>query len=447
LVKIQDIGENNMKKKSGITTSQIAIVALVIIVIVIAAIAGYFAMQASKPPEVTPPPVEEEIVIEMWDGLGGGDGYVMDMLVEDFNTEYKGKIKVVRVMQGGWSDVYSKLAAAYKAGTGIPDLAIMHPTELPIFKDTIAQPLDDLVAEAGLTRDMFIGYAWDLAHADGHIYWIPFDVHPYSMYVNVKMAEEYGIRIPEPGELKTPDDLINWFREARAKLPEGLYPFGMPSWGDWWLWWCFTPEDLLMKDGEVNFRVNTPDGIYAFRVYKIIMDENLGKLHTWEELAAGLGGDCLSWIHGPWMQATFDKVTGFEYTVVPIFGPRYKVWASGHSIYLTRANGDKRTRAAWEFTLWLLKPRNNGRWGQYAGHIPAVLEAQNYPPYAALATRAAFAKQAELGFKFLSFHELIWRWGDVINPRIVDVINGVLTPEEAAAQAQADLEAIMAEYG
>ncbi|MEM2058606.1 MAG: extracellular solute-binding protein, partial [Thermoproteota archaeon] len=200
-----------------------------------------------------------------------------------------------------------------------------------------------------------------------------------------------------------------------------------------------------MKDGKVDFRVNTQEGIYAFKIYKIMMDENLAKLHTWEELAAGLGGDSLTWIHGPWMQATFDKVPGFEYTVVPIFGPKYKVWASGHSIYLTRANGEERTKAAWEFVLWLLKARNNGRWGQYAGHIPAVLEAQNYPPYAAMGTRAAFAEQAKLGFKFLSFHPLIWRWGDAINARIVDVINGVLTPEEAAAQAQAELEQIMRE--
>lgn len=427
--------------KSAITTAQAVILAAIIIAA--AAIGGFYL---TMPPAAPPEEVEEEITIEMWDGLGGGDGYVWDMIVDEFNTEYKGKIKLVRIMQGGWSDVYSKLTAAYKAGAGIPDLAMMHPTELPIFKDTIAQPLDDLVAEAGLTRDMFIGYAWDLAHADGHIYWIPWDVHPYSMYVNAKMAAEYDIRIPEDGELVTPDDLIEWWREAREKLPDDLYPFGLPSWGDWWLWWCFTPDDLLMKDGEVDFRVNTPDGIYAFNVYKTIVDENLGKVHTWEELAAGLAGDSLTWIHGPWMQATFDKVTGFEYTVVPIFGPRYKVWASGHSLYLTRANGEKRTKAAWEFVLWALQPKYNGMWGQYAGHIPATLDAQNYPPYAAIPTRGKFVKQAELGFKFLSFHELIWRWGDQINPRIVDVIEGTMTPEEAAAKAQADLEAIMEEY-
>ncbi len=434
------------KSKSAIT--QMQAISLVVVIIAAVAITGFAVWSASRPaapPEVKPP-VEEEVTIEMWDGLGGGDGYVFDMLVEDFNTEYKGKIKVVRIMQGGWSDVYSKLAAAYKAGSGIPDLSIMHPTELPIFKDTIAQPLDDLVQKSGVTRDMFIGYAWDLAQADGHTYWIPFDVHPYAMYVNAKMAAEYGITIPKPGELETPDDLLDWWRDARAKLPENLYPFGLPSWGDWWVWWCLTPEDLLMKDGEVDFRVDSPEGIYAFNVYKTIVDENLGKVHTWEELAAGLAGDSLSWIHGPWMQATFDKVTGFEYSVVPIFGPRYKVWASGHSIYLTKANGDVRTGAAWEFAVWLLKPKNDGRWGQYAGHIPAVLEAQNYPPYAAIGARGMFAKQAELGFKFLSFHELIWRWGDVINPRIVDVMDGTLTPEQAAAQAQADLEAIMEEY-
>jgi ABC-type glycerol-3-phosphate transport system substrate-binding protein len=431
------------KSKGGQMKTQTLVIVIAAIV-VIGLIAGVMLMMQRPTPAPTPAPVEKEITIEQWDGLGGGDGYVFDMLVDDFNTEFKGKIKVVRVMQGGWSDVYSKLAAAYKAGTGIPDVVIMHPTELPIFKDTIAQPVDDFIRWANLTRDMFIGYDWDLAQAGGKMYWVPWDVHPYSMYVNAKMAEEYNISIPKAGEIKTPEDLLNWWRDARKKLPENLFPFGLPSWGDWWLWWCFTPDDLLMKDGKVNFRVNTPDGVYAFKVYKTIVDENLGKAHTWEELAAGLGGDCLSWIHGPWMQATFDKVTGFEYTVVPIFGPRYKVWASGHSIYITKANGDERTKAAWQYILWLLKPKNNGRWGQYAGHIPAVLAAQNYPPYAALATRAAFAKQAELGFKMLSFHELIWRWGDVIQPRIVDVIQGTMTPEEAAAKAQADLEAIMA---
>lgn len=426
--------------KSAVTQAQAIIIAAIIIAA--AAIGGFYLM-------MPPTPVveeEEEVTIEMWDGLGGGDGYVWEMIVEEFNTEYKDKIKLVRIMQGGWSDVYSKLTAAYKAGAGIPDIVMMHPTELPIFKDTIAQPLDDLVADAGLTRDMFIGYAWDLAHADGSVYWIPWDVHPFSMYVNTKMAAEYDITIPGDGELETPDDLLDWLREAKAKLPEGLYPYGVPSWGDWWQWWGFTPDDLFMKDGEVNFRVNTPDGIYAFSVYKTIVDENLGIPHTWEELAAGLAGDCLVWIHGPWMQATFDKVSGFEYTVVPIFGPRYKVWASGHSLYLTRANGDVRTEKAWEFVLWALTAKYDGMWGQYAGHIPALLAGQNYPPYAAIPTRSKFAKQAEIGFKMLSFHELIWRWGDEIQPRCVDVIEGTLTPEEAAAKAQAALEAVMEEW-
>ncbi|MDW8034393.1 MAG: hypothetical protein RMI79_05655 [Nitrososphaerota archaeon] len=56
---------------------------------------------------------------------------------------------------------------------------------------------------------------------------MPWDVHLYSLYINRKMANEYGIRIPETGEFKTPWDVMEWLREARRKLPPNLYPYNL----------------------------------------------------------------------------------------------------------------------------------------------------------------------------------------------------------------------------
>jgi multiple sugar transport system substrate-binding protein len=403
-----------------------------------------------------------EVTIEMWDGLGGGDGWVMDHLVDTFNSLFAGKIKVVRIMQGAWPDVYSKLLAGYKAGVQ-PDVFIVHPTEIPIFAYTVMQPVDNVIKNFGLSRDQYIEWYWDMLWwpdpktGEKHMMDLPLDIHPYAMYINLDLAEKYGIPIPKSGEIKTPDDLLNWLRLAKQKLqPEktGIYPFGMPNWGDWWLWWCFTPRDLVAGDGTAQDPkpiISSSDGVYAFKVYKIMMDEGLAYPHTWQELAYGLAMNTtypvLAWIHGPWMQATFDLVPGFRYAVVAIFGgdSPYKVWTSGHIIGLTYGNTPERQKAAEIFAVWLSK--HGGPWGAYAGHIPAYKEGWNFPPYANNPHRMGFVEQARLGAKFLTLHPAIWAIGDHINDHIVNVINGQETPEEAAQKTEQEVLEILATYG
>lgn len=181
-----------------------------------------------------------------------------------------------------------------------------------------------------------------------------------------------------------------------------------------------------------------------------MMDEGLAAPHTWQELAYGLAmnttNPVLAWIHGPWMQATFDLVPGFRYTVVAIFGgdSPYKVWTSGHIIGLTYGNTPERQRAAEIFAVWLAL--HAGPWGAYAGHIPAYKEGWSFPPYATNPHRAAFVEQARLGAKFLTLHPAIWQIGDRISAYIVDVINGVLSPEEAAQKAQQDALNILEQW-
>jgi len=392
------------------------------------------------------------VTIDWWDGLGGGDGYVMDMLLQDWHKQYADNIKVIRVMQGEWSEVYSKIAAAYKAGTGIPDVCLCHSTEHGLFSGTAFQPIDDLVAEAGFKKEHFVEFAWNSGFWKGKQYGMPWDVHLYSLYINRGMANKYGIRIPELGEFKTPWDLIEWLREARQKLPPNLYPYnlmtGIIGWA--WEWWTIVKGNPLTKEDlyTPDFRVDSRDGIESFEWYYTLGKEKLAKAHTFEETAAALGGDCLSWLHGPWMQATFDKIEGFDYVVVPVFGQGsgYAVWGESHMIYLTRANGDERTRAAWEVIKWLYKPENNGRWGAIAGHIPALKAGQEYPDYKNNPKRLIWAKQVELGFKHPPVHPDQQKWLNMMATYAGECFEGKRKPEDAASAAQADLEELAKYY-
>jgi multiple sugar transport system substrate-binding protein len=386
----------------------------------------------------------------MWDGLGGGDGDVMQGLVDAFNGYYTGKINVLRTMQGTWADLLSKTAAATKAGTGLPDIVLCRGDDRGLFADHPFMPIDDLVKAAGFSKAQYVPDAWDGQFLNGKQYALPWDIHPYSLYANLGMANQYGITVPAAGELKTPDDLIKWCETARGKLPSNLYPYLLPygGWNDGFTFYMvckgnlFTKPDLMTPD----FRINTPDGIAAFKFYETMVKENLAKPHAWAEMAASLGGDCLSNLNGTWMQATFDQIKGFQYTVVPLFGPDW-AWSQTHSIYLTRVNGDIRTNAAWEFVKWMDTATNNGTWGARAGHIPALLAAQDYPDYKNNPMRQLWKKQAQLGFKQLPIHPDEWKWLESIcAATAVKVIDGKETAEQAAADAQKQLDDLLATY-
>jgi multiple sugar transport system substrate-binding protein len=403
-----------------------------------------------------------EVTIEMWDGLGGGDGWVMDHLVDTFNSLFAGKIKVVRVMQGAWSDVYSKLLAGYKAGVQ-PDVFIVHPTEIPIFAYTVMQPVDNVIKNFGLSRDQYIEWYWDMLWwpdpktGEKHMMALPLDIHPYAMYINLDLAEKYGISIPKPGEIKTPDDLLNWLRLAKQKLQTektGIYPMGIETGaGNFWFWWSLTPRDLVVGDGTVTNpkpAINSTDGINTFKWFKTAADEGLIVVHPWNELIYGLAMNTthpvLSWVHGPWAQATFDLIPGFRYAVVALFGgdSPYKVWTSGHIIGLTYGNTPERQKAAEIFAVWLSK--HGGPWGAYAGHIPAYKEGWKFPPYANNPHRMQFVEQAKLGAKFLTLHPAIWEIGDHINAHVLNVVNGQETPEEASQKSEQETLEILAPY-
>jgi len=391
----------------------------------------------------------EEVTIEMWDGLGGGDGYVMDMLVNEFNDRFAGKIKVVRVMQGPWDQVYAKVTAAYKAGAGLPDLIIMHITEIPIFAGNAVKEIDDLVSKYNIDLNIFDQKILEGCRWEGKLYCLPWDLHPYGMYINVDIFKEYKIPIPKSFEIDSLDKLLEFLRMIKEKVKgTEIWPTAIENagWGGVWQWYSFINGSFLTPDLKKP-DMRRPDILAAFKFLETLSREELApqELDYVTMIDMFGGGEIAVLIHGPWLQATWDQIPGLSYAVIPV---KLNLWASSHYIFFTKANGEERTKAAVEFVKWLLRPENNGRWGQYAGHVPATKAGRTYPPYTSIPARLGFAKQADSGYwHYLPLHIGIWEMHTkCFLPSIQKLMRLEITAEEAVSETEACIAEVLATY-
>ena len=55
---------------------------------------------------------EGPVEITFWHAMGGVNGEAITAMIEDFNTQYEGKIKVNYEYQGAYDDAFAKIKAA-----------------------------------------------------------------------------------------------------------------------------------------------------------------------------------------------------------------------------------------------------------------------------------------------------------------------------------------------
>ena len=126
----------------------------------------------------------EETVV-WWDFLGGGDGVRMKKLIEDFNTEHAGKIKIQGTTLDWGVPFYSKVQTSTAIGQG-PDIMTYHASRLPlgVSQGVLSEITDADMKAIGMSADSFVKTTWDAAHVDGKQYAVPFDTHPIVLYYN-----------------------------------------------------------------------------------------------------------------------------------------------------------------------------------------------------------------------------------------------------------------------
>jgi len=411
------------------------------------------------------------VTISLWDGLTGGDGYVMDELIQRFHNYTRGIIKIERTVIG-WADLFARLIAIYRSGDieSLPDFILIHPTEIPLLRPLLA-PVDELAKNAGLKKEMFAPMAWNNCVWDGTLLCLPWDTHPYLLYFRLDIAQKYNIRIPPPAcetyglpcwdrPLETLDDFRDWIlNEVKPKLPSEIVATGLEpgtAGGTQWAVWGFIKSNPFVGSGTIedpkpNFDKD-PEFLKALELLYEFQQKGVLKKFVWSDLANCLAqGQTFTWIHGPWMLATFDKIN-CTYGAIPIL--KGHTWANQHIWVLTirGAKHPEALKALAIFFRFMYQPENIGYWGIRAGHVAATWAAiQVYVEGARKMLGDLAAKAREMwayqvfqwGFRLMPLHPLIVQVNDIMGTYLDQVMSGAMTPQDAASAIQHEVEGIL----
>ncbi len=391
-----------------------------------------------------------------WDFLGGGDGVRMKKLIEDFNTEHAGKIKIDATTLDWGVPFYSKVQTSVAVGEA-PDVMTYHASRIPlaVSQNVLQKITADDWSKMGLGQSDYADTTWNAVTVDGTQYAVPLDTHPIVLYYNRDLLKAAGM-LTDDGKPKGLDS-----REG------------------------FEATLAALKDSGVEFPLGsvTADGNFMYRTVYSFMCQDGGELQTGGEFLAGdnqqkladaLGvlqhwtkqgwqstytdypatvalftsGKAAMMINGVWEVPTMTDLAGqnklFDWGAVeiPTVFAKPCTYADSHSFAIPNNQGkemsaDKRA-AVLEVVSWIEK---HSLFWATAGHIPAYEPVVESAEYKAMEPNATYSTVTQ----HLIYDPRSTLAGvagpifDVLSTYFVPTLNGEMDPAEAAEKIKDEL--------
>ena len=159
-----------------------------------------------------------EDTIVWWDFLSGGDGVRMKAMLEEFNKEHAGKVKIDASTFEWGVPFYTKVQTSAAVGQG-PDVMTYHESRMPLGISTgsLSPLTPEELAASGIKASDFGPANWKAAQGtDGKQYGVPLDIHSIILYYNKDLLKKAGL-LGDDGKPKGLDGVANW-DAALAKL-------------------------------------------------------------------------------------------------------------------------------------------------------------------------------------------------------------------------------------
>ncbi|HXF85458.1 MAG TPA: ABC transporter substrate-binding protein [Anaerolineales bacterium] len=225
-------------------------------------------------------------------------------------------------------------------------------------KNEVILPLDDLMANSGVTREEFIPSLMDAFTFDGKTYGIPKDFNTLGMFYNVDLFDKAGLEYP------TDDWTWDNLKDAAAKLTDlsdpnkPVYGFCTPPDPGRFPVFVFQNGGAIMNEDYTDTLLDSDAAVGAAEFYTSFRAENIGAIPSdlgegWQGTLFGKG-QCAMVYEGGWLIPYLrDQFPTTRYGVVlPPAGP-----AGEGNLIFTVAWGisanTKNPEAAWEVVNFL----------------------------------------------------------------------------------------------
>ena len=373
--------------------------------------------------------------IEYWSVFTGGDGAVMQGMVDAFNASQDEVIVNHTPMTA--DDLYQKIPLTVQTGTGIPDVCVVHIERIPNFvNQELLYSYDlDLVAEAGIKQENYNQAAWVKSTIDDEQYGIPLDVHGYITYINKDLFDQYGLNeILEDGYITF--DEVKW---AGDKAKEQGFTGKTFDLG--WMraqmlgYYAQLAEGHKLTDDGVAPALDKEAMKKAMETMKELWEQGYTSEKNIDYSSMFYGGEMLIWSEGIWMKAAVvDAGVNFEMYPAVCYTPETcKSWMSSHNFvqFADEERTEEEDLAVAKFVNFM--GENSLVWAKDAGQVPAHVSLNEVAEFASMpqAFLADPAREDELAI----YYYLHWGLFDTAFSRIGwDFVDGTIEIDAAIDQ-------------
>ncbi|MDF2522510.1 MAG: cycB 5 [Clostridiales bacterium] len=274
------------------------------------------------------------------------------------------------------------------------------------------------------------------ATLDGKLYGVPFGVNCLSLYYNTDMLAAAGAQVPTTWDelkavaLKLSTDTVSGLAFSSPQNEEGTFNF-MP-----WVW----------STGATSFEIGTDNGIKALTLAKDLVDSGAmtKEVINWTQgdvMHQFMAGNVAMMVNGPWQVPSMraENTNGINWDVALI--PQESQYASvlGGENYGVVAGGNE--AGAVEFLNYATQKENVIKIVTQMGYISAdsTIAATQFADDAIMQKFADQLEYAQPRGPHASWPEI----SDAISLAFNEVMIGAKTPADAAAEAQAKIDAII----
>jgi multiple sugar transport system substrate-binding protein len=347
----------------------------------------------------------EETVI-WWDFLGGGDGVRMKKLIEDFNAEHAGKIKIDATTLEWGTPFYTKVQTSTAVGEA-PDVMTYHSSRIPL---AVSQGILDEITPAdwkamGLGKDDYPAAIWDAVSSGGKQYAVPLDTHPIVLYYNrdlLKKAGKLGAD-GKPMGLDSKDGFnatLKALKDAGVKFPLGsVTASGNFMYRTIYSFMCQQGGELL-TDGEFLKGDNADKMKNALTVLGDWTKEGYQSTYTNYPATVALftSGEAAMMINGVWEVPTMTDLAKqgklFDWGAIelPVIFDKPCTYADSHTFALPKNKGKEmsaeKRAAVLQVISWI---DHKSLFWATAGHIPAYNAVTESAEYKAMEPNATYS--------------------------------------------------------
>ncbi|UFU02883.1 extracellular solute-binding protein [Ruania suaedae] len=339
--------------------------------------------------------------IRFWNLFSGGDGVLLDGIVQDIEEE----IGPVRSTVLEWGQpYYTKLAMASKGGRG-PDLAILHLSRLPGYAPGgLLEPFDlDLLAELGIRPEDFDPGLWSRGAVGEDQLAIPMDTHPFITFYDRELADAAGLLTSEGvlREFSSAEDFLDGLDElgetsGMTPLTFGHINHDSQAWRIFWSLFAQTGAEFELSESGAEIDI---DGVeQVMELLGAMFDDGRAEpnLQTNAAKSEFTNGRAAMTFSGEWELATFrDVVPNLGASPFPTILGEPAGASDSHAFVLpTQLAADPvLRRQAHEFVAAFLQGSLD--WAQ-AGHIPAYRPVTETEAYAELDPQRDYVSAGEI---------------------------------------------------